>query len=391
MALGWKIHRAREQRQAVEALKLAGALVFYDYQFQGEIKDSLPKIDLTAKHRAPDWLRKLADDAMFQEVTSISFQTDNPSVETWNVVSKLDHLLNVDFRILDARLEHVQKLRSLPRLKSVTMGFQLVIEPATLDEFAAIPGLEAFHCAHYFSDDELKRLAEARHLIELDTHIRSGDQAMAQVVRMSRLQSITLKSGVAFTNASLKTLAPILPQLEVLNLQPTSITDEGMAELSACRRLKSLKLDSIFPSKLSSIKDLKQLETISMTSPSLNDDSLVDLKGLVNLKTLDIQESKIGNAGLEHLTSLKKLERLELQGEDITDDGLASIRKLPSLKELVIHQSWMVTPEALATIRQDLPDLKIDVQRGFRFVPTPPTNVPPEVTPDDKSKADQDG
>jgi hypothetical protein len=386
--LGWKINRARTQAEAVKLIKAADGEVFYDYQFNGTIENSAPKIDFTTKHRVPDWLRRITDDEMLQEVTSVSFQGGNPSSETWKAVSKLDHLVNLDFRLLDARLEHVQGLSSLPRLKSVTMGFQLQIEPATFDEFGSIAGLESFHANSWLSDDDLRRLAKARTLVEVQTSVKSGDKALVPLASLGRLKSITLKGGVSFTSQALKTLAPILPNLELLDLSPSFILDEGIADLSACRRLKSLTLDTISPTGLASLKDLKELVSLSLEDAAITDDALVNLQGLINLKTLNLGNSNISDAGLEHLVGLKKLEELTIAGGTVTDAGLIAIRKLPALKKLDIQEGWKVTPEALATIRQDLPNLVIVVpsSRFPRLSVTLP--LPADVTGDEPAKPD---
>jgi hypothetical protein len=50
--LGWKVNRAREQREAVAAVESAGGWVHYDYELVGG------KVVAGRGPRAPRWLRK---------------------------------------------------------------------------------------------------------------------------------------------------------------------------------------------------------------------------------------------------------------------------------------------------------------------------------------------
>ena len=352
--LGWKLDRARTQARSVAVLDAADGRVFYDYQFSGTIEDSAPKIDTTATIKAPDWLRKLAGDEVFREVTSVSFFGDNPKPATWQTVAKLDHLINVDFRILDAKLAHVSGLRSLPRLKSITIGYQLSIDEQSLDEFGAIPGLESFAASTWLSHSDLSRITRAPQLRQIVASVKEGDAAMGLLSKLSQLRSIELVCWNSFSDKALHDLAPILPDLESLELSTTRFTDQGMAELAVCRRLKTLKLAAqtrLTETGIASLKDLKELEFLQMQTTVIDDASLAHLSGLTKLKTLDIEGSNVTDAGLASLVGLKKLERLSLSGAKLTDAGLDQIRKLSGLKHLMIKNSWKDTRYSFSTLR----------------------------------------
>lgn len=59
--LGWKVERAREQREAVAAIKELGGTVYYDWE-----------IDTGGKPRGPAWLRRLIGDEHFQKVQMVN-------------------------------------------------------------------------------------------------------------------------------------------------------------------------------------------------------------------------------------------------------------------------------------------------------------------------------
>ena len=71
--LGWRVNKAREQREAVAAVQRYGGWVHYDYEFVNG------KLTSGRSPRAPRWLRGLLGDAFFQEVRQVSLVYDNSS------------------------------------------------------------------------------------------------------------------------------------------------------------------------------------------------------------------------------------------------------------------------------------------------------------------------
>ena len=58
-----------------------------------------------------------------------------------------------------------------------------------------------------------------------------------------------------------------------------------------------------------------------------------NLKGLSNLSQLDLDDTKITDAGLVHLKELTKLTFLTLRGTMVTDAGVNQLRQaLPGLR-----------------------------------------------------------
>ena len=51
------------------------------------------------------------------------------------------------------------------------------------------------------------------------------------------------------------------------------------------------------------------------------------LKGLSNLEVLDLESTKVTDAGLEHLKGLSKLEELYLDGTKVTDAGVQRLKE----------------------------------------------------------------
>ena len=75
--LGVKMQRAREQKQAVEAIKKLGGRVQYDYQ-----RDASGAPIKGAKPPGPAWLRQLLGDDCFTNVVALSSATGRSRTAT---------------------------------------------------------------------------------------------------------------------------------------------------------------------------------------------------------------------------------------------------------------------------------------------------------------------
>ena len=66
---------------------------------------------------------------------------------------------------------------------------------------------------------------------------------------------------------------------------------------------------------------------------------MVHLKGLTNLESLNLNRTKITDAGLSHLSALTKLSTLYLAGPKVTDAGLVHLGGMTNLQDL-----WLGNP-----------------------------------------------
>jgi hypothetical protein len=76
--LGVVVNRAREQREAVKAIKVLRGSVVYDWELQhtpdGEIADTRPD----GQPSGPAWLRRITSDDYFQEPEIVTFLVNQP-------------------------------------------------------------------------------------------------------------------------------------------------------------------------------------------------------------------------------------------------------------------------------------------------------------------------
>jgi hypothetical protein len=89
-----------------------------------------------------------------------------------------------------------------------------------------------------------------------------------------------------------------------------------------------------------------------------SDDGLVHLKNLVNLESLSLFSNPVRGSGLEHLAGLKKLRRLNLSFTGVHDKDLLHLKGLTALEELELVYVF-VTEEGVAELAKGLPRLRV--------------------------------
>jgi len=85
-------------------------------------------------------------------------------------------------------------------------------------------------------------------------------------------------------------------------------------------------------------------------------DDLAHFKNQRNLQTLNLEFTKVTDAGLEHLKGLTKLQELDLRFTEITDAGLVHLKDLTDLQTVCLSKT-KVTDAGDAGLRRSLPRL----------------------------------
>jgi Leucine-rich repeat (LRR) protein len=202
--------KAREQREAVEAIRELGGGVSYEH----EPDDPFAPV---AEPPAPAWLQNLLGGDFFTTVSVLygSAQDTNAMLAH---VKGLTHLnkLNLDCtQITDAGLEH---LAGLTQLQSLSLHNTQVTD-AGLAHLTRLPQLQWLGL-------EKSQVTDA---------------GLANLIRLTQLQWLGL-DNTQVTDAGLAHLAG-LTQLQWLSLDKTQITDAGLAHLAGLTQLQRLWLD----------------------------------------------------------------------------------------------------------------------------------------------------
>jgi hypothetical protein len=266
--LGWAVHKARQQREAVAAIEKFGGWVHYDYEFvNGPVNvpsgnnlwlTTWGKLTPGREPRAPHWLRRALGDEYFQDIAHVSLFVDiqkgTAYASKYNIGPADDALAKLSTQtkvktlqiggeqVNDRNLAHVGKLTSLE---------ELIIFPGTdvsdagLAHLAGLKRLRIFLLSNSrLTDDGLASLASLTNLEEL---VLDGagfsDRGIAHLMGMTRLESLSLGGGQhTITNAGLKSLES-MRNLKTLNLSGWKITDEGVDRLLRLKMLKTVYLE----------------------------------------------------------------------------------------------------------------------------------------------------
>jgi len=120
-----------------------------------------------------------------------------------------------------------------------------------------------------------------------------------------------------------------VPELRVLTLTNTRVTDQGLARLARFRNLNCLYLGNIDHTKIVGAEAAKRIAAPAL----LGGRGLAALKDLPNLQVVQLYGAKTKDEDLKGIEPLKSLMLLDLMGTSVTDDGVARLKKaLPGCK-----------------------------------------------------------
>jgi len=250
VVLGWRLHRAKLQREAAAAIRAGGGSVRYDYHPRDEVT---VKWDTAVVPWEPAWLLALVGIDFSHDVTDISVGSRRDSPPPVNIASHL------------ARF---------PRLKSLWVS------------------------GPYLDDEGLRTVGRLKWL-ELFYWVPVGaisDDGIAHLRDMPRLRSIDFRKS-QLGNRSLATLAR-LPNLESLCMSGNKLTDAGLAVLADHPKLKSLRIGGFV--EMSPLSDagvvhlaqIPQIEDLSLQYTQVTPEGLKPLQKLPHLKMLSLHGSK---------------------------------------------------------------------------------------------------
>jgi hypothetical protein len=105
---------------------------------------------------------------------------------------------------------------------------------------------------------------------------------------------------------------------------------------------------------LACLKDLPNLEFLTLDGTKITNDGLAHLAGLDNLLVLTLNNTQVGDAGMVHLRKLANLRILDLGRTRVTDAGIVQIEGLDELRQVNVAAT-KVTDRALNELQAALP------------------------------------
>ena len=265
-------------------------------------------------------------------------------------------LLYLTGPVTDAGLKELKDLKNLQ-----TLTLNNAVTDAGLKELKGLSKLRTLHLG-VTDDGALRSLREVGLLhVLIQAQAEGGKRpASADDVILLNLQS----TGV--TEAGLKELKD-LKNLQTLSLSRAQVTVDGLKELKGLTKLRTLNLEyPVTDGALRSLREVGLLHALPVAKAegagrpagpadvvrlNLNGNEvtaagLKELKGLTNLRTLDLIGTRVTDVGeLKDLTNLQTLSVTNNQG---TMSGLKELKGLTKLRTLNVA----VTDEALRSLRE---------------------------------------
>lgn len=225
--LGWRVEKARTQREAVTAVHRLGGTIEYDYTF-----DEKGYFQPGGRPRGPEWFWRQLGPEYAGEVHNVAF--DMRHARQITNLSCLDGLtrlrsLSLDYasEITDAELIHLEPMQ---HLQSLWLGDSQVGDAglARLKDHAEIEDL--YLGGTRVTDAGLVHLGRMKDLRVLFLNrTKLSDAGLARLAGLKRLKRLMV-SGAGITDQGLDYLMG-LSRLELLDLDGTGVTDAGVAGL----------------------------------------------------------------------------------------------------------------------------------------------------------------
>ena len=165
--------------------------------------------------------------------------------------------------------------------------------------------------------DDAVELITARNLPGLDAHGQMTDEAMERISHLEHLTTLRLGGSKALTDAGVRHLSR-MPQLRHLDLSGTQVTDRGVEAL----------------------RDLPNLETISLSWTAITDAGTPHLTHCERLRRVDLGGTRTGDGTIRALAGKSGLAHFH-GGAAVTDDGLWLLHQWPVFKR------WQGDPASL--------------------------------------------
>jgi hypothetical protein len=148
-----------------------------------------------------------------------------------------------------------------------------------------------------------------------------------------------------------------LEQLRSDGIEVLAVTGSGaMLEIGlthADRPAGQMRLDQLAPI-------VKNIQSLDLKKTKVSDDDLTILEDMTSLTKLNLALTKVGDPSMSHIRRLEDLEYLNLYGTEVSDRSVTYIKDLKKLTKLFLWNS-KVTENGVAKLKKELPKTDISV------------------------------
>ncbi len=281
--LGWIVHCARVQQDAVAAIRRQSGQVGYDWEWKNG------NVVPNAKPWAPQWLVGWLGVDYFGSVRAVYL--DRPTILPPPFRERRD---------IDSLLTRVALFG---RLEALYLSGSAVTDAGM---------------AH------LNALTDLRCLSLPNTRV--SDAGLVHLQGMKCLEVLILdKDGI--TDAGLAHLKG-LTALKRLHLRYARISDAGLADLSVLAKLESLDLEhtEISDAGLAHVKGLTNLRSLALHRTQVSDAGLMHLEGLINLQYLGLNGDAVTDSAIKSLGKLRSLKSLSVCQTKVSKAGFGELK-----------------------------------------------------------------
>lgn len=213
-------------------------------------------------------------------------------------------------------------------------------------------------------DSGLAQLTNLKNLVALGLqYCRVGPEGIKHLVGLKEIKEMNLYGASKVDDQVIELLAQ-LPKLQKLRARETSIRGENAAAFAEMKALRDLDLsespvqDAIFEH----LAKLPNLENLNLWNTEATEEGLSQLKGMTQLKQLNLDNlgDAISDDALDTIATMTNLELLHLGGTGVTDEGMPKLFGLKKMKKLFITRTYVVEKSTIETLKQELPQAKIE-------------------------------
>lgn len=227
----------------------------------------------------------------------------------------------------------------LPTVEHVYLDGTCVTS-AALDHLLRLPRVTTLMLMDTDVDDNaLARITQLRSLRLVSLHgTRVTDAAGPSLAQCQLIEQLWL-SDTAITDGALRPLSG-LAGLRTLQLNGCGVSDAGIAELRPLEHLHELGLErtrvrwELLPSASPAFP---QLRVLWLNATPVSDDGLAAVARLPALEKLYLVNTTVGDDGAAALADVSGLQALYFTNARITDAGIRRLGQLTGLRELSIH------------------------------------------------------
>lgn len=244
--------------------------------------------------------------------------------------SKLPRLKLLLLANLKVDADELMELRH-PSLTQLMMAGS-VIEDGKMDFLEGLPNLEWLGLdagASLFSDNSLKHVETLAKLSHLSLkHTQFTDDGLDHLFGLRNLSELQIVES-RISDDGLAKIIKNWPELRVLSLDYSAITDVGLVQLPELKQLRVFAgqgCEGIGAPSFSAIARVSSLEHLVLFRTSLTDDDVQKLSALKSLNHLNIANTKVTDGCVDSLLKFPSLKLLDIQGTAITAEGVARLR-----------------------------------------------------------------